>query len=170
MKDFHKDYYQGINGIYFYRILNKLISIGNLDKRDIKILDFGCGTGKLKKKLGEKVINYDCLPDLSEIKDWKKAKFDVMVANEVFYLFNENQLKSLLSELYKVNPKVELIVGISRQGFLNKMAAFLAGEKDAHADTKLSPEEQLRILKEKTSPIRKKSVFFMCDVFLLKFK
>ena len=57
-------YYGGLKGIYFNRILNKIIKIGNLKSK--KVLDFGCGTGNLKKKLGNNVINYDIIPSLSE--------------------------------------------------------------------------------------------------------
>jgi 2-polyprenyl-3-methyl-5-hydroxy-6-metoxy-1,4-benzoquinol methylase len=170
MKDFHENYYSGLKGTYFNRIIRKIISIASLDKRKIRILDFGCGVGKLKKVLGNKVINYDVLEDLSEIKDWKKAKFDVIVANEVFYLFTHDELRKFISDLYKINPDAELIVGISRQEIINKILAFLAGQRDAHDNTKLKHDDEIRILRERMKILRIKSVFFMCDILMLKFK
>ena len=169
-KDFTKDYYKGLKGMYFYKILKTIIKIGNLRGRNIKILDFGSSIGKLKKIFGNKVINYDILPELTDIKDWKKAKFEVVVANEVFYLFTKKELLNFLDELHKNNPKAELIVGISNQGILNKILMVLSNQFDAHADTILNPKEEINTLKQRMNIIRKKNVFFMCDVYLMKFK
>ena len=70
--------------IYFNRILKTIIRIGNLDRRDVTILDFGCGTGYLKRHLPDKVIGYDVIPELTEVSDWRDVQFDVVVANELF--------------------------------------------------------------------------------------
>ena len=50
----NKDYYNGIAKIYFEKIINKIIEIGNLNDQDKTILDFGCGTKFLEKKLNKK--------------------------------------------------------------------------------------------------------------------
>ena len=170
MMDYHKDYYKGINGIYFYRILNKIIKMGNLRKRQVKILDFGCGVGKLKTLLGDKVINYDMLPDLSEIDDWKKAKFDVLVSNQVFHFFPEKELKQFLDELYGINPDVELIVGIARANLLSEIAIFLTGERQAHEGFEIESKKIFEVLKERMDLLKYTSVFQMCDIYLMRFK
>ena len=82
--------YGRIGGIYFRAILKKIIKIGNLNDSSKKVLDFGAGTGELKKILRNKnknVINYDIVPELTETNDWTKEKFNVFVANQVFYIF-----------------------------------------------------------------------------------
>jgi len=170
IKDFSKSYYKGLKGIYFYKILDTIIQIGNLRKRNVKILDFGCGIGEFKKLLPDKVLGYDTMPEFTEISDWKKANFDTMVSNEVFYTFSKEELVNFLDELYKYNPKCELIVGISKQRFLNKILCILADQMDAYADTKLKPREEISILKQRMYVIKKINVFFMCDVYLLRFK
>ena len=50
--DYSKEnYYVGLPGIYFNRILDKLIEYGNLKQEEGIVLDFGCGIGKIKQRL-----------------------------------------------------------------------------------------------------------------------
>ena len=89
-KDFSKDYYKGIKGIYFHNILKKIIEIGHLDKRNVRILDFGCGLNKFKSLLPN-VIGYDIQPRFTEIDDWKKLQFDVVITNAVFLSYEQGR-------------------------------------------------------------------------------
>lgn len=168
-KDFSKDY-RGLRRLYFNGNLKKVVKIGNLKRRNIRILDFGGGIGRLKQMLGNKVMTYDIQPHLSEVEDWKKVKFDIVVANQVFYLMGKKQLRKFLDELYEINPKADLIIGMSRQGILNNFLKYAAFDFDAHADTKLKPREELEILKERLVIIRKMSNFLMNDIYLMRFK
>ena len=169
-KDFRKDYYTGLKGVYFYRILEAIIELGNLRNRKRKILDFGSGVGKLKKLLPGKVVNYDILPELTDVSDWKTVGFDVLVGNEVFCYFTEKELLALLDNIRAHNPKAELVVGMSRQGILNKILMVLANEPDAHADIRLGAKEEISTLKKRMEIIKKKNVFFLCNVYLLRFR
>ena len=165
--------YGGIGGIYFRAILKKIIKIGNLNDSSKKILDFGSGTGELKKILRNKnknVINYDIVPELTETNDWTKEKFNVFVANQVFYIFSKEELIEVIKKLQKTNPQVEIIIGISKQGFLNKLGMIILNYKDAHDNTLLSLEQELEIFLNYTKIIKKRSVFLLTNVYLLKFK
>ena len=168
-QDFSDSYYKGLKGIYFYRILKKIINIGNLRNRDVKVLDFGCGLGKLKELLPDKVIGYDIQPEFSEAADWRKAKFDVLVANQVFYLMSEKELREFLANLYKTNRNAELIVAISKRKLIHRILKYFF-RPDAWADTKLTPDEEFKILIEKMDVIKKANVLFMAEVYLMKFK
>ena len=54
----HVNYYKGISGIYFTNIISNIIKMGNLDKTEKIILDFGCGSKILSKKLPRgKILN-----------------------------------------------------------------------------------------------------------------
>lgn len=169
LPDFHEDYYRGFSGIYFRRILRTIVSIGDLTRRPVTVLDYGCGTGRLKKLLGGKVVGYDVLSDLSDVSDWRAVPFDVVVANEVFYLFTREQLEGFLDEVRRVNPRAELIVGISRQGLLNNVAKRLARFTAAHAGTNLSPAEERETLESRMRVTARRGVWFMCDVLRLSF-
>ncbi|MDP3765319.1 MAG: class I SAM-dependent methyltransferase [Nanoarchaeota archaeon] len=168
-QDFSDSYYRGLKGIYFYRILKKIIEIGNLKNRDVKVLDFGCGIGKLKELLPDKVICFDIQPEFTEIDDWRKAKFDVIVANQVFYLVTEKELRNFLAELYRINRGVELIVAVSKRRLIHRILKYFF-RPDAWADTKLMPVEELRVLTEKMNVLKKVNVLSMADVYLMKFK
>ena len=62
--------YRGITKFYFLTILKQIIKLGDLDSREIQILDFGCGQNKLKEILGPKVIGYDILKEFTDIDCW----------------------------------------------------------------------------------------------------
>ena len=164
--------YGKIGGIYFRAILKKIIKIGNLQDSSKKILDFGSGTGELKKILGtsnKNVVNYDIVPELTETSDWTKETFNVFVANQVFYIFSREELIEVIKKLKKTNPQVEIIIGISKQGFLNKLGMIILNYKDAHDNTLLSLEQELEIFLNYTKIIKKRSVFLLTNVYLLKF-
>src|SRR3990167_2828404 len=99
--------YSGIEGIYYRAILRKVIKMGQLDKLDVRILDFGCGQGKLKEMLKgtkSKVIGYDIDKNLTDVKDWKKVRVDVVVVNSVFYLMSARDIKHTIKQMLYFNP------------------------------------------------------------------
>jgi SAM-dependent methyltransferase len=169
MRDWRADYYSGVKGVYFFAILKRIIAVADLGRRDVVVLDFGCGTGRLSQLLPGKVIGYDAIPELSDVDDWRKTKFDVVVANEVFYLFTAAQLTEFLAELRALNPNAELVIGISRQGILNNILKHLAGRPGAHEGTQLRPNEELKILTQHLELLGHTSVFQLCDVYHMRF-
>ena len=163
--------YDGIKSIYFHQILKKIISIGGLKYRNLRVLDFGSGYGELKKMLpGVEVINFDIVKELSDVNDWKSVSFDIVVVNEVFYLFDEFEIFQFLNDLYTINNNTELIVGISRQSWLNNFGKIILGQGDAHKGTKTPPLKEIKILKSMMDIIKHKSVYMLSDVYHLCFK
>jgi len=75
-----------------------------------------------------------------------------------------------INDLHNKNNKVELIVGISRQSWLNNIGKILLGRQDAHDGTKTPPNDEICMLKSKMEVIRHKSVFMLADIWVLKFK
>jgi SAM-dependent methyltransferase len=165
-----RDYYYGLKGIYFFRILRTIIRLGALDHRDVRILDFGCGTGRLSQLLPGKVIGYDIISELSDVPDWRLVQFDVVVVNEVSFLFSAEELTELLGQIMTINPEAEFLVGISRQSLLNNVLKYLAGRPDSHAGTKLRPKEELKVLTNYLDILDRASVFQMCDVYFMRYK
>jgi hypothetical protein len=163
--------YSGLSKFYFQHLLREIVKVGNLDRPGITILDFGCGSGELKRLLaGAKVVDYDIIPELSDVADWRSVDFDVLTANEVFYSFSERALESLLCELKQKNPKLELVVGISRQGLLNNIGKYLLGRADAHSATRIGPKKELEILERHCRINRKNNVMNLAHVYFLSFK
>lgn len=154
--------YTGLKGIYFRKLLNTLVDVGGLNH--CRVLDFGCGTQELRKHLLHKnYVGYDIKPELSDVPTLQHVKFDVMVANEVFYEMSEQEIVDALDTL---KPKY-LVVGISRKGLLNKIGAMLLAP-DAHDHYKTTPEQELEILQKHYEIIRRKGVLFLADVYLLR--
>ena len=157
--------YTGISKFYFLYLLRQIIKIGELSQKECRILDFGCGEGKLKSILGNQVINYDVIEELSDTDNWKKENFDVIVANQVFYSFDSMSLSRLLKEFKKIDKKITLIVGISRQGILNKIGKYILARKDAHNLTKLSPKKEFEIINNHAVLMEKRNILFLTDIY-----
>lgn len=154
--------YVGIKGIYFKKLLQTLIDVGDLQNR--RVLDFGCGTQELRKLLTHNTyVGYDIDPNLSDVQTVDGVQFDVMVANEVFYEMTENDIEEVLEN---VRPET-LVVGISRQGVLNEIGATLL-HPSALKKTKTPPRKELEILTRHYSILAKKNVWWLADVYLLK--
>ena len=163
--------YSGISRYYFRKLLNSIINIGCLTRPSIRVLDFGCGKGELKKLLpSANIIGYDIIPQLSDVDDWRKVNFDILVSNQVFYTFKEEALDRLLCELKSKNKNLEIVIGISRQGILNNIGKYLLFKFDAHSATRLSPKHELRILNKHCNMIKRESVMNLADVYFFSFK
>ena len=84
------DYYHGIPNIYFTNIISNIIKIGNLNRTNKIILDFGCGSKILSKMLkNQKILNYDIDPNHTEHDDYTKLNFDIVVFNHVLMYIND---------------------------------------------------------------------------------
>ena len=165
------DYYNGISGIYFTKIISNIIKIGKLDETEKIILDFGCGSKVLSKKLyKKKILNYDKNPDYSEHVDYRKLYFDIVVFNHVLMYIKKNEIISILESIKKINHNCELIIGIGKEGLINKLAALASLNFTAHKGTLTTYEQQTEILRNYTKILKiKKNIFFMTDIYYVKF-
>jgi SAM-dependent methyltransferase len=163
-----------ISSIYFNNIFSNIIKIISKNKKkNIKVLDFGCGNGYLKKKLKEnkkiRVIGYDIVKELTETSNWKKVKFDYFVSCHVFMYLNKIKIKNIINFIKKQRPNAKIIVAISRQSFLNKIGAFILNERNAYTNVCLSSAEEISILQKHLKIVEKKNVFFLTDIYLMRF-
>ena len=163
-KEYTRLYYTGIKGFYFRKLLRTIIDVGDL--QNCRVLDFGCGSQQLKRFLHHKnYIGYDIRPDLTDVTSLDGVPYDVMVVNEVFYEMPE---ADIVHALETIRP-TDLVVGISLQNILNKVGAALLSP-GAHINTLTSPEKELEILLRYYRIVKKKNVWWLADVYLLKRK
>ena len=165
-------YYKGLSKYYFESVISNIIKIGKLQETKKTILDFGCGSKILSKYLkNKKVLNYDLNPKYSEHSEYKNLFFDIAVFNHVLMYMDEREITFTLQNIKKINKNCKLVVGIGKEGLLNKLAAMGSFNFVAHKGSRTNYEQQLEILKREMKIIEeKKNIFFMTDVYYLTFK
>ena len=165
------NYYNGISGIYFKKIISNIIKIGNLDKTEKIILDFGCGSKILSKKLPEnKILNYDINPDYAEYDDYRKLYFDIVVFNHVLMYMEKKEIISTFENIKKINQNCKFIIGMGKESLINKLAALASLNFTAHKGALTTYEQQTEILKNHMKILQiKKNIFFMTDIYYTKF-
>ena len=165
-------YYKGLSKYYFKSVIYNIIKIGKLQETTKIILDFGCGSKILSRELkNKKVLNYDLDPKYSEHSDYKNLFFDIAVFNHVLMYMSEREIILTLQNIKKINKNCYLIVGIGKEGLLNKLAALASFNFKAHKGTLTNYEQQLTVLKKEMKILKeKKNIFFMTDVYYLTFK
>jgi 2-polyprenyl-3-methyl-5-hydroxy-6-metoxy-1,4-benzoquinol methylase len=161
--------YTGLQKIYFNKILLNIIKIGRLNFTNKKILDFGCGNKQLSKLLNKKILNYDLNPNYSDFISIDNLKFDIIVINHVLMYLSVSEIKNLFLKIYSINKNARIIVGIGKQNFLSIFLKILTLKFNAHKGTISTYNQQVEFLKKNMIFIKKKNIFFMTDIFYLKF-
>ncbi len=157
--DYRQDYYKGFAKIYFNRILETIIKLGDLRKEAGLILDYGCGKGHLKRKLGDKVIGYDIVPELTETSDYRNLKPAQIVLNNVLEHLYPEEIKNLLIDFERMNQRAILLICLPTENRVSKIMMRMAGYKSAHDDHVAGYREINKIIEEKYSPVKRRYLF-----------
>ena len=116
-------------------------------------------------------MNYDTNKSLSDKIDYKDLVFDIVIFNHVLMYMEDEEILSMFRNVKKMNAKCKFVIGIGKEGFVNKLAAILALNFKAHKGTKNNYKNQLNLIKSNMNIIDiKKNIFFMTDVFYTSFK
>lgn len=165
--DYREDYYKGLPGIYFNKVIDKVIEFGKLRREKGIVLDFGCGTGNLKKRLrglGVKVVGYDILPENSDISDYKTVRPSVVVCNHVLEHLTGEEIEEIIP--YFLKTKARLVIALPTENFISKIGMVIAGNLTYHNDHK-TKYRQVNHIMEKYYSIKKRAyVFTMTQVTL----
>ena len=171
MMDYSEDYYNGIAGIYFRRVLRTIISMGKLRKRDGLILDFGCGVGHLKAALPTKhVIGYDIIKEVTDVDDYKHLKPEVIVCNAVLEHLSLDELKEVVSDFKTMNRDVLILTALPTENFISKIGMVLTGYTTAHDDHKITLKQATNYLLSQCDRVGRKKIFTMMEVSAWRFK
>ena len=159
--------YSGIGSIYFFRIIKEIIKLGKLEEGNKIILDYGCGFKILNSKIkNNKVLNYDINPKHSDFDCIDNLQFDYVVFNHVLMYLNEHEINELFKKINKINPKCKFLIGLGKQNLLSNIGKFITLNFNAHSETVLSYDDQIKIIYEKMKILNyKKNIFFMTDVY-----
>jgi len=161
--------YKGLSKFYFEKIIDTIITEGNLSKKKLKILDFGCGLKFLQKKLNRKIFNYDIDKNLTEIHRWEIYKYDIVVFNHVIMYMTKSEFIQIIKKIKKKNKKCIIIIGLGREKFLNKLLAYLTLRFDHLKNTKMNYENQIKIISSNFKIIKKKNIYLLTEIYFCKF-
>lgn len=166
--DYREDYYRGLGGIYFRRVLKMVIELGKLETENGLILDFGCGVGHLKRVLGKNVMGFDIIQELSDVKDYRKLRPRVIVCNNVLEHFDLDKVEKTVQEFRKMKPD-RIVTATPTENWLSRVGMALTGENAAHSDHKSKLADINRTIEKYCSLIERKRVMTMSEVSLWKF-
>ena len=162
-----------ITKYYFDLIYKNIIKIGKFDENKA-ILDYGCGYGYLKKwnlKIGNnsKIINYDIIEELSEIKNIFDVEFEKIVFCQSLYLIHKIEIIELLRKLKNKQPNLTIIAVISKQSLLNKFLSIILFHWKFYDSVKTKPQIEEKILRENCT-VEEEHDFILSKLIKLKFK
>ena len=86
-----------------------------------------------------------------------------------FRLFKKKKIDDIIKYIKKNRPKTKVIVAITKQGWLNKLGAYILNEPDIHTNFNLSPIDEINILSKHMKIIKKKNIFFLTDIYMFEF-
>ena len=133
---------------YFNRLINTAIKLANPKKSEL-ILDFGCGNQYLNKKLpGYKIIGYDIVPEMSDIKDYTKVKPDLIFASMVFEHMPAEELNKTLKNFIKMSNARLLTVTPKENIIARLLVKLIPSIKPSWKDHKLKYKQVHRIIKK----------------------
>ena len=156
---------------YFNFIYKKIANLINKNEKKI-ILDFGCGEGFLKKKYISKfheVFNYDIKKEYSEIENWKKVDFDLIIFCQVLMYLDKKEILDIFSHINSRKKNIEIIILFSNQNILNKLGSIILNHPDAHKNTITSPLDEENLAIDNFYKINIKN-FFLFKLLYLKSK
>ena len=166
-----EDYYKGLFAIYFNRILDRVIEYGNLKQEKGIVLDFGCGLGKLKQRLKKyetKVVGYDILPSVSDVKDYRTIKPSKIVCNQVLEHLTREEIEKTIKSFIKT--KANLIVSLPTENILSKIGMLVTGNLNYHEDHKTRYRDVNKIVEKYYKIVKRCYVFTMTQITYYKLK
>ena len=136
-----------ISSFYFNFIYFLISNVCNYKNQ--KVLDYGGGLGYLKSKLikkGAKVKIYDIVKELSDIDNFKKYKFDIIIFCQVLMYLKKKDVKKIFKYCNK-QKDITIITCFSKQTIISKIFATILNHKNPHKDTKLKPKDEELLIK-----------------------
>jgi SAM-dependent methyltransferase len=160
--------------IYFNAILKKIAKIITTNRKNAIVLDYGCGSGQLKKFVKEidssiNVIGYDIDSNISEIENPFSRPYDIYVFNHVLMYINKKEILVLIKKIKSLNKKALIIIGSGKQNYLSKFGSIMLN-KNAHDKTISSLESQIKIIETQVNIISRENIYLMTEIVSCKLK
>ena len=138
------DYNKFPQKYYFKSVAKNIIKIANLKNTNKIILDFGCGQKIFSKILkNKKIVNYDIKPEYTEFETYENLHFDIVIFNHVLMYLYPYEIEELLDKIKRLNSNCEMILSLSKQNIISKIAMYLTLNFHYHDNILISPHQDL---------------------------
>lgn len=127
IQNFAEDYNSPVPFVRFYfrRIMCEILKMLKNFPSGSLILDFGCGRQYLKIIADFKnIIGYDVISELSDTRDYRYLKPDIIICNHVLEHLDVEELKEALDNFRKMQP-LFIITGIPTENLLSRFCAMI---------------------------------------------
>lgn len=152
----------GLEKIYYSKVLNSVIDIGHLPLMNT-ILDFGCGTKELSKRLrGVSVYNFDRNPRFNEMTDYMELEYDIIVVNHVLEHMDFHEIYKTLKNFIKISSR--LIVGLPTENIISKIGMILLNKTHEHDDHKTDYKTVLHFIRRYYNLVKEKNVWTLTNI------
>lgn len=120
----HYEHYLPIVRFYWHRVMAGIVSQIEAKKNEL-ILDFGCGTQRLKHYLPKHaIIGYDIITEYSDINDYKSLRPHTIVCSHVLEHLEISQLQDLITDFMGMRQKF-LITAQPTENWLSRISNLL---------------------------------------------
>ncbi len=154
---------------YFEIKLNTAVKFAELEKDDF-ILDFGCGSRQLKKKLFENsVVGYDITPEYTDVTDYTQLKPNKIFVLDVFEHMTPEEITKTIKNFKEMSDNFKLITAIPTENRISRILRRIIG-KPERADGHITSLREIKnILDNELKLVKSKKLFTLSHIAVYEY-
>ncbi len=158
-----------ITRVYFRTKVWLAVKTARLQKQDV-ILDFGCGSGWLEKKLRNySIFGYDINPKKTFIEDYREIKPTKIFVLDVFEHIPKEEIEKIIDEFKKSSNKFEIIISLPTENIISRKIRRFVGKPEVPKEHITNHRDVIKILKNHFKLKRKINFFTVSYILVYEF-